>query len=263
VTSPGLPRLEGRVAFVAGASRGIGRSIAIALGDAGAAVVVAARTETAGKLPGTIHDAATAIQQRGGEAFAAVCDVTDEASVATAVAAAAERFGGIDILVANAAAMWLGPTLETPLRRWELVMRVNVTGTFLVTRAVLPHVIARRQGSLIALTTKGVRMVDAGANAYWVSKAAVERYYAGLAAELRGHNVAVNCLAPSLLVLTEGAVALGIEAKGRPTETPEHVARAAVWLAAQDASGVTGGVHYSDDVLERFEGRHRAAAGTA
>jgi citronellol/citronellal dehydrogenase len=263
VITPGAPRLDGRVAFVAGASRGIGKAIAVALADAGAGVVVAARTETPGKLAGTIHEVAAEIRQRGGEALPLACDVTDEESVTAAVDGAVARYGGIDVLVANAAAMWTRPTAETPLRRWELTMRVNVTGTFLVTKAVLPHVVARGSGSLIALTTKGVRMIEAGANAYWVSKAAVERFYIGLAAELREHNIAVNCLAPSLLVLTEGAVALGIEARGRPTESPEHVARAALWLAAQDAAGVTGGVLYSDEVLERFEGRPLAVEGTA
>lgn len=247
------PRLDGRVAFVAGASRGIGRSIAVALGRAGAAVVVAARTESAGRVAGTIHEAAAEITAAGGTALAVRCDLTDEASVGAAVAAAVERFGGIDVLVANAAFMSLAKTLETSVKHWELSLRVNLTGTFLVTRAVLPHVLARGRGSLIALTTKGVEMIDAGANGYWVSKAGVERYYRGLAAELRAQNVAVNCLAPSGLVLTEGAVASGITARGRDVETPESVARAALWLAAQDAAGLTGSVMYSRDVLRRFE----------
>lgn len=253
MTSAPEPRLDGRVAFVAGASRGIGRSIAIALAEAGARVAVAARSETPGRVPGTIHEVAEEIGARGGIALPLRCDLTDEESIQAAVAATVERFGGIDVLVANAAYMSLAKTLDTPPKRWELSLRVNLTGTFLVTRAVLPHVIARGRGSLIALTTKGVEMIDAGANAYWVSKAGVERYYRGLAAEMREHGIAVNCLAPSGLVLTEGAVASGITARGRDLESAESVARAAVWLAAQDASGLTGAVVYSRDVLERFE----------
>ena len=247
------PRLDGRVAFVAGASRGIGRSIAVALAGAGAKVAVAARTETPGRVPGTIHDVAEQIGARGGVALALRCDLTDEQSVESAVATTVEHFGGIDVLVANAAYMSLAKTLDTPPKRWELSLKVNLTGTFLVTRAVLPQVIARGRGSLIALTTKGVEMIDAGANAYWVSKAGVERYYRGLAVEMRPHNVAVNCLAPSGLVLTEGAVASGITARGRDLESAESVARAALWLAVQDASGLTGQVVHSRDVLERFE----------
>jgi citronellol/citronellal dehydrogenase len=247
------PRLDGRVAFVAGASRGIGRSIAVALAGAGARVVVAARTQTPGRVPGTINEVAEQIGATGGVALPVRCDLTDEASVDAAVATAVERFGGIDVLVANAAFMSLARTLDTTPKRWELSLKVNLTGTFLVTRAVLPHVIARGRGSLIALTTKGVEMIDAGANAYWVSKAGVERYYRGLAAEMREHNIAANCLAPSGLVLTEGAVASGITARGRDLETAESVARAALWLAVQDADGLTGEVVYSRDVLERFE----------
>src|SRR6185436_1805070 len=112
-----------------------------------------------------------AIAAEGGRAVPVVCDVTDEASVEAAVASAADQLGGIDILVANAGTLWLAPTLDTPLRRWERVLQVNLTGVFLVTKAVLPHVIARGRGSLVAITTSGVTMTDLGSNAYWVSKA--------------------------------------------------------------------------------------------
>ena len=243
------------MAFVAGASRGIGRNIAVALAQAGAAVVVAARSEAeeGSRLPGTIHTVAAAIESAGGTALPVVCDVTSEDSVGSAVEQAVGRLGGIDVLVANAGVMWLAPTLETPLRRWELCLRVNLTGVFLVTRAVLPHIIAGGSGSLIAITTSGVGMVELGANAYWVSKAGVERYYSGLAHELRDRNVAVNCLAPTKVVLTEGWAAAG---GGRPipedmVEPPEAMGRAAVWLATQDGSGVTGTVQSSLDLLAR------------
>jgi citronellol/citronellal dehydrogenase len=239
------------VAFVAGASRGIGRNVAVALAEQGAAVVVAARTETAGRLPGTIHDVARGIERNGGTALPVVCDVTDEASVEHAVEQAATRLGRIDVLVANAGVMWLAPTLETPLKRWELCLRVNLTGVFLVTRAVLPHILTQTSGSLIAITTNGVRMIELGANAYWVSKAGVERYYTGLASELVASNIAVNCLAPSKVVLTEGWAAGGQGRELPPDliEPPEAMGWAAVWLAGQDASGVTGTVQYSLDLL--------------
>jgi NAD(P)-dependent dehydrogenase (short-subunit alcohol dehydrogenase family) len=143
--------------------------------------------------------------------------------------------------------MWLAPTLDTPLKRWELCVRVNLTGVFLVTKAVLPHVMARGHGSLIAITTSGVGMTDLGSNAYWVSKAGVERYYAGLATELRPHNVAVNCLAPTKVVLTEGWAAGGggREIPADMVEPPGAMGQAAVWLARQDATGVTGTVQSS------------------
>ena len=240
--------LEGKVAFVAGASRGIGATIARALADAGAAVAVAARSEEQGKLPGTIGSVAASITDAGGRALALPCDVTSEESVESAVAATVSEFGGIDILVANAGVLWLGPIESTPLKRWQLCLDVNLTGVFLVTKAVIPHVRARGGGSLMAITTTGVEMLDQGANAYWVSKAAAERLYLGLAADLRGDNIAVNCLSPSRVVLTEGWQAGGGGMKIPPEyiEPPETMGRAAVLLAQQDAAGVTGTIQRSE-----------------
>lgn len=242
--------LEGKVAFVAGASRGIGRTIAVALAEAGAAVAVAARSEQQGKLPGTIHSVAEGIVTAGGRALAVPCDVTSEESVDAAVAKTVTEFGGIDILIANAGVLWLGPIESTPLKRWQLCLDVNLTGVFLVTKAVLPHVKARDAGSLVAITTSGVAMTDKGANAYWVSKAAAERLYLGLAAELKPDNIAVNCLSPSRVVLTEGwsAGGGGQQIPPEAVEPPEAMANAAVLLAGQDASGITGTVQRSESL---------------
>ncbi len=249
----GLAGLEDRVAFVAGASRGIGRDISMALAEAGAAVAVAARTEEPGKLPGTIHSVAEAIAARGGTAMPVVCDVTDEASVEAAVADVNSQLGPIDILVANAGTLWMAKTLDTPLKRWELCLRVNLTGTFLVTRAVLPTVIERRRGSLIAITTTGVFQTELGSNAYWVSKAGIERYYTGLATEVAPYDVAVNCLAPRKVVLSEGAIAGGMESLPPDMiEDPRAIARAAVYLAGQRADTLTGTVQYSLDLLHEI-----------
>jgi citronellol/citronellal dehydrogenase len=154
--------------------------------------------------------------------------------------------------VANAGALWMGTTLDTPLKRWELCMRVNLTGTFLVTRAVLPSVMKHKRGSLIAITTTGVFQTELGSNAYWVSKAGIERYYAGLATELAPYNVAVNCLAPRKVVMTEGAVAGGINVPPDMIEEPEAIGMAAVYLAGQSAGTLTGTVQYSLDLLEEL-----------
>lgn len=242
--------LSGKTAFVAGASRGIGATIARALAAEGAAVAVAARSEQPGKLPGTISSVAAEITAAGGRALPVACDVTSEESVNDAVAATVSEFGGIDILVANAGVLWLGPIESTPLKRWQLCLDVNLTGVFLVTKAVIPHVRARGGGSLIAITTTGVGMLDQGANAYWVSKAAAERLYLGLAADLRGDNIAVNCLSPSRVVLTEGWSAGGGGMKIPPemVEPPEAMARAAVLLAGQNAGGITGTIQRSEDL---------------
>lgn len=241
--------LTGKVAFVAGASRGIGATIAAALAAEGAAVAVAARTESQGRLPGTIHEVSERILSAGGRAVPVRCDVTDEESVNDAVARAVSEFGGIDILVANAGVLWLGPIESTPLKRWQLCLNVNLTGTFLVTRAVIPHVRARGGGSLVAITTTGVTMP--GANAYWVSKAGVERLYLGLADDLRPDNIAVNCLSPSRVVLTEGWFSGGGGQQIPPemVEPPEAMGQAAVLLARQDASGITGTIQRSEELV--------------
>jgi citronellol/citronellal dehydrogenase len=245
--------LAGKVAFVAGASRGIGATVAAALAREGAAVAVAARSEREGRLPGTIHSVADRIVAEGGRALAVRCDVTDEESVNTAVAATVAQFGGIDVLIANAGVLWLGPIESTPLKRWKLCLDVNLTGVFLVTKAVIQHVRDRGGGSLVAVTTTGVGMTDSGANAYWVSKAAVERLYTGLAADLKSDNIAVNCLSPSRVVLTEGwrAAGGGMEIPPEMIEPPEAMAEAAVLLAQQDGTGITGTVQRSEALANR------------
>ena len=245
--------LTGKVAFVAGASRGIGATVAGALARQGAAVAVAARSEQEGKIPGTIHAVADRIRDAGGTALPVQCDVTDEQSVEAAVAATVSEFDGIDILIANAGVLWLGPIESTPLKRWQLCLNVNLTGVFLVTKAVIPHVKARGGGSLIAITTTGVGMIEHGSNAYWVSKAAVERLYLGLASDLKPDNVAVNCLSPSRVVLTEGwqAGGGGMEIPQEMVEPPEAMADAAVLLAQQDASGITGTIQRSEELIAK------------
>ena len=243
--------LTGKVAFVAGASRGIGATIAEGLARAGAAVAVAARSEHEGKVPGTIGAVAERITSAGGRAIPVPCDVTSEDSVETAVAQTVSDFGGIDILIANAGVLWLGPIETTPLKRWQLCMNVNLTGVFLVTKAVIPHVKARGGGSLVAITTTGVGMIEHGSNAYWVSKAGAERLYLGLAADLKPDNIAVNCLSPSRVVLTEGwqAGGGGMEIPPDMVEPPEAMANAAVLLAQQDASGITGTIQRSEELV--------------
>lgn len=243
-----MSSLAGKTAFVAGASRGIGATIAHALAAAGASVAVAARSEEQGTLPGTIGSVVDSIRAQGGSALAVPCDVISEESVDAAVAMTVSEFGGIDILVANAGVLWLGPIETTPLKRWQLCLDVNLTGVFLVTKAVIPHVRARGGGSLLAITTTGVGMP--GANAYWVSKAAAERLYLGLADDLRPDNIAVNCLSPSRVVLTEGwrAGGGGVEIPPEFVEPPEAMGQAAVLLASQDGTGITGTVQRSEEL---------------
>ncbi|MFI7188204.1 SDR family NAD(P)-dependent oxidoreductase [Nocardia nova] len=246
-----MTSLTGKVAFVAGASRGIGAAIAHGLAAAGAEVAVAARSREPGRLPGTIHSVAQRITESGGRALPVACDVTSAESVETALAATVSEFGGVDIVVANAGVLALSPIESTPEARWQRCLDVNLTGVFHVTRAAIPLLRARGGGSMIAITTTGVGMLDRGANAYWITKAAVERMYLGLAADLRADNIAVNCLCPSRVVLTEGwrAGGGGQRIPAEMVEPPETMAEAAVLLARQDASGITGSVQQSEVLL--------------
>ncbi len=249
----GLPDLSGKVALVAGASRGIGGYIARALASRGAAVAVAGRTvEPRVNVRGTIGSVAEEIEAAGGRALPVQCDVRDEASVEAAVGRTVNELGQLDVVVCNAGVMWLRPITETSLERWERTLAVNLTGTFLVSRAAIPHLRARPASSLLAITTVGVPMLELGSNAYWVAKAGVERLYRGLAHELRDDNVAVNCLAPVKVVPTEGFRAAGGDLPPEELEDPAYIATAAAYLAGQDARSCTGRVVYSVEFLDEL-----------
>lgn len=244
--------LTGKVAFVAGASRGVGAAVAMALAQQGAAVAVADRSECHGRMPDTIHSVADRIGDDGGRALAVPCDITDETAVETAVAATVAEFGGIDILIANTGALWLGSIESTPLWRWQQCLDTNLTGVFLVTKAVIPHVRARGGGALVAMTTSGGANVR-GANAYRVSKAATEHLYLGLAAELKADNIAVNCLGPSRLVLTESWLTDNGESD-LSRSMIGTLAAAATFLAGQDGTGITGTIQRPEALAARRAG---------
>src|SRR5438128_1157316 len=145
--------LKGRTLFITGASRGIGLAIALRAAREGANIVVAAKTDQPHpKLPGTIHTAAAEIEAAGGRALPLVVDVRDEASVQAAVDAAVAVFGGIDICINNASAISLTGTLDTEMKRYDLMHQVNGRGTFLVSRACLPHLLKAENPHVLALS---------------------------------------------------------------------------------------------------------------
>ena len=241
-----MTNLSGKTALVTGASRGIGRASALALANSGAQVLVHYSSGEKEAAAVVAH-----IRNAGGKAEKITADLrAPEGPHALAERVRAVVGGRLDILIANAGVLWLGPIESTSLKRWQLCMNVNLTGVFLVTKAVIPHVKARGGGSLIAITTTGVGMVEHGSNAYWVSKAGAERLYLGLAADLKADNIAVNCLSPSRVVLTEGwqAGGGGMEIPPEMVEPPEAMANAAVLLAQQDASGITGTIQRSEEL---------------
>ena len=240
-------RLSGKVAIVTGASRGLGKAIALGFAGEGADVVVAARTETESRdLPGTIQQTEEEIRALGRDALAVRCDITEEHNVNRMTEAALEKFGRIDILVNNAAVAFYRPILETPLKRWELIIRVNLIGAFLCSKAVLPAMIRQNCGSIINISSLAADERDEGTVptgvAYAVSKAGLDRLTWGLAAEVGQYNIAVNCVKPHRVVDTEGMRYWLRDADKSSWQSAEMMVKATLFLACQDSQGVTGTV---------------------
>ena len=237
-----MGQMDGMVAVVTGASRGLGRAIAKAYANEGASVVICARSQSPTGLAGTLEETANDIRNEGGEVLAIDCDVTDESQVNAMVGQASQRYGKIDVLFNNAGLMVLGETiLDIDAPRWEQLMRVNVTGPYLCSRAVLPIMIEQGRGSIINI---GSRMAtdpnQGGGVLYSASKAAVHMFSYCLADEMREHNVAVNILSPGGL-RSEGSAAIPwTQRDWHERVDPSAIGPCAVYLALQDASTFTG-----------------------
>jgi citronellol/citronellal dehydrogenase len=224
-------RLDGRTIFMSGGSRGIGLAIAKAAAAEGASVAIAAKTaEPHPKLPGTIHTAAEEIEAAGGRALPLVCDIRDEAAVAGAVEKAAAAFGGIDIVVNNASAIQLTGTEATDVRRYDLMTGVNARGTFVVTKACLPHLLKSDHARVLTLSPPLDFSPQWFRNhvAYSLAKYSMSILSIGWAAEFAG-RIGVNCLWPRTTIDTAAVRnLLGGEAMASRSRRPEIVADAAV-----------------------------------
>jgi 3-oxoacyl-[acyl-carrier protein] reductase len=233
--------LAKKVAIVTGSSRGIGRAIAIEMARAGARVVVVARTEVEqkGRLPGTIWKTVEEIQALGGEAIAIRADITQEEDVDALVAAVIGRWGTVDILVNNAGITTPERFVDLTVKRWDLVMGVNLRGTFLCTKAVLPKMIEQRSGNIINMSSVAGNVVIKGSIPYGVTKAAIERFTFGLAKEMRRYNIAVNALRPNLTV-TEAVRHFLPETDTSTWQSPQMWGKYAVLVASQSAESLTG-----------------------
>jgi citronellol/citronellal dehydrogenase len=246
-------KLDGKVAIVTGSSRGLGKAMAIGLAAEGADVVVAARTEVKSpQISGTIYYTAEEIQALGRRALPIKCDVTDEQSVNEMVQRALNEFSHVDILVNNAGVAFYSPIVETPLKRWELVLKVNLIGAFLCSKAVLPKMMEQRSGSIINISSLAaderiLSTVSTGV-AYAVAKAGLDRFTLGLAEEVGQYNIAVNAIKPQGIVDTEGMRFWQANADKSQWQSPESMVRCAVFLAGQDASGVTGTVTTDEEL---------------
>ena len=249
--------LAGKTLFITGGSRGIGLAIALRAAREGANVAIAAKTvEPHPKLPGTIHSAAAAIDEAGGHALPIACDIRDEAAVEAAVRVAAERFGGIDILVNNASAISLTGTAATPMKRFDLMFDVNVRGTFACSQACLPHLrtsaIAGRNPHILTLSPplnlepKWFR----GHVAYTMAKYGMSMCVLGMGEEFRADGIGVNALWPRSVIAT-AAVAMipGAAEQTDRMRRPEIVADAAIAILMRDARTTTGRFFLDEEVL--------------
>ena len=224
-----MSSLRGKTLFISGASRGIGLAIALRAARDGANIVIAAKSNVPNpKLPGTIHTAAAEIEAAGGRALALKVDIRDEQTVFDAVAQAVAHFGGIDILVNNASAISLTGTLETPMKRFDLMFGVNVRGTYLCSQACLPHLLQADNPHILTLSpplNMDPRWFGPHV-AYTMAKYGMSQCVLGMAAEFADRGVAVNALWPATVIKT-AALAMIPSVDGDACRKPEIMADAA------------------------------------
>ena len=246
--------LQGKTLFITGASRGIGRAIALKAAADGANVVVAAKTDREHpKLPGTIHDAVAEIEASGGRGLAIKLDIRDETAVAAAMNTAADHFGGIDILVNNASAIYLAPTPEVPMKRFDLMFGVNVRGTFVCSQAALPWLKKADNPHILNLSPP-LNMEPkwfAPHVAYTMAKYGMSQCVLGMAEEFKGDGIGVNALWPRTVIATAALAMLGGAVNPENCRKPEIMADAAHWILTQNATETSGNFFIDDEVLEK------------
>jgi citronellol/citronellal dehydrogenase len=243
--------LKDRTLFITGASRGIGLAIALRAARDGANVAIAAKTtEPHPKLRGTIHTAAEEIEAAGGRALPLVVDVRSEESVIDAVAQTVERFGGIDVCVNNASAIQLTGALQTEMKRYDLMHQINARGTFLVSRACLPHLRQADNPHILVLSPPlDMQPRWFGPHvAYTMAKYGMSMCVLGLAEEFRG-EIGVNALWPHTPIATSAIANIIGEEALRRTRTPAIMADAAHAILTKDARTFSGHFLLDDEVL--------------
>jgi citronellol/citronellal dehydrogenase len=244
--------LKGKTIFITGASRGIGLAIAERCARDGANIAIAAKTaDPHPKLEGTIHTAAAAIKAAGGKALALQCDIRDEESVRAAVAKTAETFGGIDVVINNASAIFPMPTKDTPIKRWDLMHGVNARGTFLVTQACLPWLEKAENPHILALSPPLDMQVKwfAPHVAYTSAKYGMSLCILGWAGEFKG-RIAANAIWPRTAIATAAiANVLAGEEAFKHCRKPEILAETAYRVLLKPAADFTGNFLIDDSFL--------------
>jgi citronellol/citronellal dehydrogenase len=248
-----MAALGGRVAVITGSSRGIGRALALGLARQGCHLVIAAKsTQSRDRLPGSIYTVAQEVEALGAQALPLAIDVRDADQLETLAAQTKERFGRIDILINNAGALWWQPLLDTPPKRFDLVMNVNARAACLLCRAVLPSMIERRWGHIINMSPPLDLTMVPGRIAYSISKLGMTLLTFGLAEEVRAHNVAVNSLWPVTVIESQASINFGL---GTPDQwrKPDILVDAVLGLVQKEPSTLTGRALLDEDFL-REEG---------
>jgi citronellol/citronellal dehydrogenase len=263
-----MATLANKTLFISGASRGIGKAIALRAAREGANIAIVAKTaEPDPRLPGTVYTAAAEIEAAGGHALPLVVDIRFEDQVQAAVAQAAERFGGIDILVNNASAISITGTADTPLKRYDLMMDINVRGTFVCTQACLPYLKKAPNAHVLTLSPP----IDLNPKwlgphpAYTASKYGMSMLVLGMAEEFREHGIAVNGLWPRTIISTS-ALSVAQQGAAEHARTPEIMADAAYRILTSDSRSNTGNLYLDEQVLrnagEREFERYLVTPGT-
>jgi citronellol/citronellal dehydrogenase len=244
--------LEGKTLLITGASRGIGKAIALRAARDGANVAVAAKTDRKHPvLPGTIHTTVEAIEAAGGKGLAVRLDIREDEAVEQAVAAVVGHFGGIDILVNNASAIMLKGTLDLPLKRYDLMFDVNVRGTYVVSRACIPQLLKAANPHVLNLSPP-LNLNPAWFRdhvAYTMAKYGMSMCVLGMAEEFREQGIAFNALWPRTVIDTAAITILGDAVKPENCRSPEIMADAAHAILCQKARHCTGNFYLDEDVL--------------
>ena len=246
-----MSTLSGKTLFITGASRGIGLAIALRAARDGANVAIAAKSDVPNpKLPGTIHTAAQAVEEAGGRALALKCDIREEDEVRAAVARTVDAFGGLDILVNNASAIWLRGALDTPMKRFDLMQQVNARGTFLCAQACLPHLLQAPNPHILTLCPPPSLEPKwwAPHTGYTLAKMGMSFVTLGLAAEYREQDIAINALWPRTLIATDALNMIpGVSTAN--ARSPAIMADAAHAILTRPAVGFSGRFLIDDEVL--------------
>ncbi len=248
-----MASLQGKTLFITGASRGIGKAIGLRAARDGANVVVAAKTaEPHPKLDGTVHTAVAELEAAGGRALACITDIRFEEQVQAAVDEAVAKFGGIDILVNNASAISLTGTLETPMKRYDLMHSINTRGTFLVSKLCLPHLLKAANAHILNISPPLSMEPRWFGNhvAYTMAKYGMSMCVLGMAEEFKSRGVAVNAVWPRTVIATAAVQnLLGGDEVIRHSRKPDIMADAAHAILTRSSRECTGNFFIDEELL--------------